>query len=158
MLSPRESTTRERTSLDGLWRFAIDPAGAGRAERWWTSVLPGGREMAVPASFNDIVPTRAARNHVGDVWYQRTVRVPRGWDGQRIILRFDAATHRATAWVGDWGFFGERAEVGEQQGGAVGLQGELAAQRAQHHLELDVVPVGAQPRLAARVLGERGRP
>jgi hypothetical protein len=34
---------------------------------------------------------------VGDVWYQRKVFVPRGWAGQRVVLRFDAATHRATA-------------------------------------------------------------
>jgi beta-glucuronidase len=101
MLSPRQSATRERTSLDGLWRFALDPRGVGRNERWWTSVLPGDEEMPVPASFNDVMPTRGARDHVGDVWYQRTVRVPRGWDRQRIVLRFDAATHRATAWVGD---------------------------------------------------------
>ena len=33
MLSPRQSSTRERTSLDGLWRFALDPDGRrpGRA-------------------------------------------------------------------------------------------------------------------------------
>jgi hypothetical protein len=30
MLSPHESTTRERSSLDGLWRFALDPEGRGR--------------------------------------------------------------------------------------------------------------------------------
>ena len=102
MLSPRQSSTRERTSLDGLWRFAFDPNGAGRAERWWTGTLTGDREMPVPASFNDVVPTREARHHVGDVWYQRTVRVPRGWDGQRIVLRFDAATHRATVSTTRW--------------------------------------------------------
>jgi beta-glucuronidase len=110
VLSPCQSATRERTSLDGLWRFALDPDGAGRAERWWTSALPGEAEMSVPASFNDIVPAREARDHVGDVWYQRTVRVPRGWEGQRIVLRFDAATHRATAWVGD-------TQVAEHEGG-----------------------------------------
>jgi beta-glucuronidase len=110
MLSPRQSATRERISLDGLWRFAFDPHGVGRAERWWTSALASDAEMPVPASFNDVVPTREARHHVGDVWYQRTVRVPRGWEGERIVLRFDAATHRATVWVGD-------AQVVEHEGG-----------------------------------------
>jgi beta-glucuronidase len=118
MLNPRQSATRERTSLDGLWRFALDPAGAGRDERWWTSVLPGDQEMAVPASFNDVMPTREARDHVGDVWYQRTVRVPRGWDGQRIVLRFDAATHRATAWVGD-------TQVVEHEGGYTPFEADV---------------------------------
>lgn len=118
MLSPRESSTRERISLDGLWRFALDPRGAGRAERWWASALSGDGEMPVPASFNDIVPSRAARDHVGDVWYQRTVRVPRGWDGQRIVLRFDAATHRAAAWVGD-------TQVVEHEGGYTPFEADV---------------------------------
>ncbi len=118
MLSPRLSSTRERASLDGLWRFALDPDGAGRAERWWTSPLPGDREMPVPASFNDVIPTREARHHVGDVWYQRTVRVPRGWDGQRIVLRFDAATHRATAWVGE-------TQVVEHEGGYTPFEADV---------------------------------
>jgi beta-glucuronidase len=118
MLSPCQSSTRECTSLDGLWRFAFDPNGAGRAERWWTSTLTGDREMPVPASFNDVVPTRAARHHVGDVWYQRTVRVPRGWDGQRIVLRFDAATHRATVWVGD-------TQVVEHEGGYTPFEADV---------------------------------
>src|SRR5688572_6676712 len=118
MLSPRQSVTRERTSLDGLWRFALDPWGVGRGERWWASVLPGDAEMPVPASFNDVIPTREARHHVGDVWYQRTVRVPRGWAGQRIVLRFDAATHRATAWVGD-------TQVVEHEGGYTPFEADV---------------------------------
>ena len=118
MLSPRQSATRERTSLDGLWRFALDPGGVGRDERWWTGVLPGDQEMAVPASFNDVVPAREARDHVGDVWYQRTVRVPRGWNGRRIVLRFDAATHRATAWLGD-------TAVVEHEGGYTPFEADI---------------------------------
>jgi hypothetical protein len=118
MLSPRQSVTRERTSLDGLWRFAFDPDGVGRGEHWWSNELPGDQEMAVPASFNDIEATREARDHVGDVWYQRTLRVPRGWDGQRIVLRFDAATHRASAWVGD-------ALVVEHEGGYTPFEADI---------------------------------
>ena len=119
MLSPRQSATRERTSLDGLWRFALDARAVGRDEGWWMSALPGDAEMAVPASFNDVIPTREARHHVGDVWYQRAVRVPRGWEGQRIVLRFDAATHRATAWVGD-------TKVAEHEGGYTPFEADIS--------------------------------
>jgi beta-glucuronidase len=56
MLSPRESATRERQSLDGLWRFAFDPKGRGRSERWWAGALPGEVELPVPASFNAVLP------------------------------------------------------------------------------------------------------
>ena len=41
------------------------------------------------------------RDYFGDIWYQRTVQVPRGWAGERIVLHFESATHRATVWVGD---------------------------------------------------------
>ena len=36
---------------------------------------------------------------MGDAWYETTIRVPRHWQGQRIVLRFESATHRAEAFV-----------------------------------------------------------
>jgi beta-glucuronidase len=110
MLRPQDTATRERKCLDGLWAFALDPDGAGRAGRWYTGRLPGSREMAVPASFNDIPADPAVRDYVGDVWYQTIVRVPRGWAGRRVVLHFESATHRATVWAGD-------AEVVSHEGG-----------------------------------------
>ncbi|WP_030437451.1 beta-glucuronidase [Actinoplanes subtropicus] len=118
MLRPQESVTRERRSLNGLWTFRLDPDGAGRAEQWWRATLAGAREMPVPASYNDIVPDLAFRDHVGDAWYQTTVRVPRGWAGQRIVLRFDAATHRAVVWVND-------VQVAEHEGGYTPFEAEV---------------------------------
>ena len=99
MLRPQDTATRERKSLDGLWRFALDPNGRGRQDAWYSGPLPDAREMAVPASFNDIAPDIGG--YFGDLWYQTTVWVPRGWDGQRIVLHFESATHRATVWVDD---------------------------------------------------------
>ncbi|MET0415469.1 MAG: beta-glucuronidase [Actinoplanes sp.] len=101
MLRPQDTATRERKRLDGLWRFALDPAGEGRSARWFAGPLADAREMAVPASFNDIVADPAIHDYFGDVWYQTETRVPRGWDGRRIVLHFESATHRATVWVGD---------------------------------------------------------
>ena len=46
------------------------------------------------------------------------MRVPRGWDGQRIVLRFDAATHRATAWVGE-------TQVVEHEGGYTPFEADV---------------------------------
>lgn len=33
MLRPQDTATRERRSLDGLWRFRLDVDGVGRDER-----------------------------------------------------------------------------------------------------------------------------
>jgi beta-glucuronidase len=118
MLRPQDTATRERKSLNGLWRFAFDPDGAGRADGWFRGPLPDAREMAVPASFNDICTEAAERDYFGDVWYQTTVRVPRGWDGQRIALHFESATHRATVWVGD-------AEVVSHEGGYTPFEADV---------------------------------
>jgi beta-glucuronidase len=110
MLRPQDTPTRETKRLDGIWSFTTDAAGAGRVEGWWRTTLPGAQRMPVPSSFNDVLVDPRVHDHVGDVWYQRTVFIPRGWAGQRVVLRFDAATHRATAWIGD-------TRVGEHEGG-----------------------------------------
>jgi beta-glucuronidase len=101
MLRPQDSSTRETKRLDGIWSFQLDGDSAGREAGWFRETLPAAREMAVPASFNDLTADAAVRDYVGDIWYQRTARVPRGWAGQRIVLHFESATHRATVWVGD---------------------------------------------------------
>src|SRR4051794_31684234 len=100
MLPPRETPTRERKSLVGLWRFAVDPEGVGRAQGWADGVPDDvAVEMPVPASYNDVFPEAELRDHVGEAWYETTVRVPRHWQGQRIVLRVESATHRATVFV-----------------------------------------------------------
>ncbi len=110
MLRPQETPTRERTTLNGLWAFVLDPGGRGRTEEWWRRPLQDASEMPVPSSFNDVPATSDAHDHVGDAWYQRPVRVPARWEGERVVLRFDAATHSAVVWWND-------VEVARHEGG-----------------------------------------
>ena len=110
MLKPIENQSRSRKCLNGLWDFSIDSDATGHARKLWQGPLPAAREIAVPASYNDLFPDAAIRDHVGDVWYQTGVLVPKAWAGQRIVLRFDAATHRATVWLDD-------TEIGSHEGG-----------------------------------------
>jgi beta-glucuronidase len=118
MLRPRDTPTRERRALDGLWDFALDPSGEGRRAGWWRRPLARARQMPVPASYNDIFAGPEGRDHVGDAWYQAVVRVPAGWRDERIVLRFDAATHRATVWVGE-------QEVVAHEGGYTPFEAEI---------------------------------
>ncbi|MEI2730896.1 MAG: beta-glucuronidase [Dermatophilaceae bacterium] len=120
MLRPADTATRERKNIDGVWDFVPDAAGVGRAEGWFRGRLPGARPMAVPASFNDLLADAELRDHVGDVWYQSTVVVPRGWDGRRVLLRFESATHRATVWVDD-------TEVCHHEGGYTPFEADVTA-------------------------------
>jgi beta-glucuronidase len=134
MLRPIDSPTRERRSLDGLWRFAPDAGGEGAAGRWWARPLPGAMEMAVPASYNDVLADAALHEHVGDVWYQRTAHVPAGWRGRRVVLRFDAAAHDATVWVGE-------DRVAEHRGGYTPFETDITER----------VTPGAAVRITVRV-------
>jgi beta-glucuronidase len=118
MLRPQDTSTRERKSLNGLWQFKLDREGEGRSARWFGGPLPESREMAVPASFNDIAADAAVRDYFGDIWYQTTVWVPQGWEGRRIVLHFESATHRATVWVND-------VEVVSHEGGYTPFEADI---------------------------------
>jgi beta-glucuronidase len=74
--------------------------------------------MPVPASFNDIPVDSGIRDYFGDVWYQTTAWVPRGWSGRRVVLHFESATHRATVWVGD-------VEVVSHEGGYTPFEADI---------------------------------
>ncbi len=134
MLAVRTTPTRERRSLDGLWRFRLDPGGAGRREGWEDGLPPDAREMPVPASYNDVVPDAAYRDHVGEVWYERSFRVPPSWAGERIVVRFGSATHRAVVWVNG-------TRVAEHEGGYTPFEAEVT----------DVVEVGGENQVSVAV-------
>ncbi|WP_280396533.1 beta-glucuronidase [Nocardia carnea] len=134
MLAPKPTATRELVSLDGIWRFAIDTAAGDRP---WLGRLDGTLEAAVPASYNDLFVDPAIRDHVGWVWYQRTVRVPRGWAGERILVRVDAATHAGKVYADD-------RLVAEHSGGYTPFEADIT----------DVVTAGAEFRLTIGVSNE----
>lgn len=96
MLKPKTTATRELISLDGLWRFDV---GSPEAQSPWLEPLPSDLEAPVPASYNDLFVDHSIREHVGWAWYQRRIRIPRGWDGQRITIRFGSVTHSAKVFL-----------------------------------------------------------
>ena len=118
MLRPQDTSTRETKRLDGIWSFQLDGDSAGRDAGWFRDALPAPRDMAVPASFNDLTADAAVRDYFGDIWYQRTLQIPRSWADQRIVLHFESATHRATVWVDD-------QEVVSHEGGYTPFEADI---------------------------------
>lgn len=110
MLKQQNSATREIINLDGLYHFKVDTDRRGLTEQWQRSRLETTLEMAVPASYNDVFASKAIRDHVGWVWYQRDIHVPRGWKDERIHIRLESATHEGRVFVND-------ALVAEHSGG-----------------------------------------
>jgi beta-galactosidase len=66
-----------RQSLDGPWRFTIDPKKP--TDDWDTIAVPGNWD-----TINEYA------HHVGKGWYRRTFVVPLDWKSKRIRLHFDA--------------------------------------------------------------------
>ena len=121
MLRPQDNSARERKLLNGLWRFRIDVDAQGRREGWESRRLEDARQMAVPASYNDIFVDAAVRMHVGSAWYETEVWIPRGWQGRRTTLYFESVTHRATVWA-------DGVLVGHHEGGYTPFEVDISAQ------------------------------
>ncbi|MCU5771645.1 beta-glucuronidase [Erwiniaceae bacterium BAC15a-03b] len=119
MLKPVETRSREIKNLDGLWAFVVDSDNQGLSKEWWRQPLQDSREIAVPGSFNEQFADADIRNHIGNVWYQREVIVPAGWDGRRVVLRFDAVTHYGKVWVNE-------QQVMEHQGGYTPFEQDIS--------------------------------
>lgn len=82
-------------SLNGTWSFAIDFEARWRDP----SEVAWAREIEVPFA------PEAARSGVGEAdlfracWYRRTVDVPDGRPGERLILHFGAVDYETTVWI-----------------------------------------------------------
>ncbi|MDI9469739.1 MAG: beta-glucuronidase [Bacillota bacterium] len=96
MLYPILTDTRTVQSLDGIWKFLVDKDTEVIDP---SKPIPADRSMAVPGSFNDQGMTRDVRMHCGYVWYEREFMISKALLDQRIVLRFDAATHEAEVYV-----------------------------------------------------------
>ena len=116
----RTRATRERKSLDGLWRFAPRPGGAGR-RRGLVERAAGRTRARCPCrpATTTSSPTPRVRDHVGDAWYQTRVRVP-----ARLGRRADRAALRR----GD----PPRRRVGRRHAGRR-ARGRLHAVRGRRH-------------------------
>ncbi len=116
---PRE----QRLSLDGDWRFRLDPDDRGVSERWYETAAHLPEEIRVPGcwqgqgfggdgkdrlwDFN--LEARVFRaTYKGTGWYGRLFRVPEEWTGRRVWLNFGGVHPSAEVWVNG-------ARVGENE-------------------------------------------
>jgi beta-glucuronidase len=119
MLKPQATSTRELVNLDGLWQFKVDFKYEGFNHGWASESLDTDLQAPVPSSYNDIFTDVKIREHVGWVWYQRKVRVPRGWGSERINVRVDSATHEGVVFVNG-------IEVARHVGGYIPFSAEIS--------------------------------
>ncbi len=90
--------TRGLYDLNGVWKFKLDQ-GLGFEEKWYESNLRDTIAMAVPSAYNDLGVNPQIRNHIGWVWYERELTLPRNAMNERLVLRFGSATHAAKVFI-----------------------------------------------------------
>jgi hypothetical protein len=121
-------SNRNRISLDGPWRFQVDPTGQARIEE-----IENWREAQVPlpwqAQFDDL------RHYSGTAFYQRNLSLDEAPTGA-AILHFGAADYHTTVWVN-----GE--QVGEHEGGYLPFEFDVSQQLQSGDNEIAVRVVDA---------------
>ncbi len=106
LLYPINNEKRNSIRLDGMWRFKIDFEDGSD----YSKGLCDYDYIPVPASFQDFYTDKRIREFAGNVWYENMVFVPSYMKGDKVYIRFSAATHRAKVYLN-----GE--EVFENEGG-----------------------------------------
>ena len=96
-------------SLDGVWRFRLDPDNIGVEKRWFAEklddsvTLPGTTDTNKKGVLKDeqaIDRLSRVWYWKGPAWYQREVDVPDSWKGRRITLILERSK-TTRVWVDD---------------------------------------------------------
>ncbi|MGO3273787.1 MAG: beta-glucuronidase [Staphylococcus equorum] len=130
MLYPVINKYRSIIDLNGIWDFKIEGVDD---QIDVTRPLDTDLVMAVPGSYNDQGVTSDIRNHVGNVWYERTFTIPNVLRNKRVVLRFGSATHKATVYI-------DGKEVTSHQGGFLPFEVDFDSEfgSGQHRLTVCV--------------------
>lgn len=86
------SMTRDCCTLDGLWAFAIDPAGEGETQKWYQQFPHEHDMMCVPACWN-CTPTYFA--YEGKAWYQTEFTAA----SDCYVLEFESVLYQADVYI-----------------------------------------------------------
>ncbi len=98
MLYPITTSSRTVIDLSGIWAFKVDD-GKGFEEEWYKRPLENPMTMPVPCAYNDMKESMELRDHYGWAFYQKTLIIPKTLMGERIVLRIDAAAHKAIVYL-----------------------------------------------------------
>lgn len=91
-------------NLNGLWDYAITPAGSPSPGRYDGEILV---PFAVESSLSGVGKPLGEKN---ELWYRRTFTVPAAWGKQKVLLHFGAVDWRTDVWVNN-------VKVGVHEGG-----------------------------------------
>ncbi|HMF31628.1 MAG TPA: glycoside hydrolase family 2 TIM barrel-domain containing protein [Candidatus Lokiarchaeia archaeon] len=87
---------RDRVSLNGFWKFSIDPEQIGEEDEWFTNI-PNPETILVPSVWNTHRPELFY--YSGVAWYATSFFCPSDWDDQQVSLIFGGVNRAAKIWV-----------------------------------------------------------
>jgi beta-galactosidase/beta-glucuronidase len=90
-------TRPQRVSLDGDWKFQLDPKDAGENEKWFEPGRVTERIAKVPLPWELV--SEELRDYAGVAWYGREIAVPFEFRDKRVALGFHGVSHHAKVWV-----------------------------------------------------------
>lgn len=100
--------------LAGAWQLQLDPNDEGLSARLWekplddaielpgTTALAGkGTPLSIPINLERpaMQSLHQRFRYVGPAWYKRTVKVPRDWKGQDVVLTLERVIWESRVWV-----------------------------------------------------------
>src|SRR3954447_13305651 len=85
-------------SLNGKWKFKIDPTDKGEASKWYSGVAPATDwdSMRVPGNW-DLRNEYA--HYVGKAWYRKNFKVGTDWKNKAVRLLFEGVNWNSKVWV-----------------------------------------------------------
>ena len=95
---PRPQFVRDEwLCLNGEWEFEIDAGDSGLSRGLLTGRLKG--RIRVPFCPESELSGIGHTDFMNAVWYRRSVTLPEGFRGKRVLLHFQAVDYDATVWV-----------------------------------------------------------
>lgn len=110
LILPLSLSAQESISLEGMWRFELDPMGFGKtpgSELYLATLtddiyLPGSMDQAGKGIQNSVKHVdRLSRKfeYSGQAWYQREVVIPESWQGKEVILNLERCHWETTLYI-----------------------------------------------------------
>ncbi|MBM3737569.1 MAG: glycoside hydrolase family 2 [Acidobacteria bacterium] len=82
----------EWLNLNGEWQFEFDDNNAGMPAAF-------SRKITVPFAFETKLSGIGDTGFHPWIWYRRTVQIPPGWQGRRVLIHFGAVDYQSWVWI-----------------------------------------------------------
>jgi Glycosyl hydrolases family 2/Glycosyl hydrolases family 2, TIM barrel domain/Glycosyl hydrolases family 2, sugar binding domain len=141
---PRPQMVRENwINLNGLWDYTVTPNSKEDEPAEWLGkiLIPFSIEAPLSGVGRQVETDEA-------IWYKRSIKIPKNWKDNKVLLHFEASDFETTAWLN-----GEL--IGHHKGGYQAFFFELDGTQIQNNAEL-LVKVNDPKNEIYHAMGKQG--